>query len=220
MNEWQVPGRYDFSIPEAQWLSDLYSIESDLENVIRICNKCEKLSKELIIPIEQRTLEWFEDYQMFGDLTFAAIIWYGRTFGSGIRKTIPKQWIDKMPINLQKEHNYFKELRNKYIAHSVNKLEDNQIFVLLSPQIGENQKPKHITVEKGRLIAISSEKVVMLKNLSEYLMKIITEEVEKEKSQLLKLASSKTLEEIKARKTESTKVPSEKETFKNRERWK
>lgn len=220
MSEWQVPGRYDFSIPEAQWLSDLYSIESDLENVTRICNKCEKLIKALSKPLDERTLDWWEDCQLLGDLTFAAIVWYGRTFASGVRKGIPAEWIEKLPDTLQKNHDYFKTLRDKYIAHSVNQLEDNQIFLILSPQVGENQVPGHITVEKGRVITLSSKKVNSLKDLSQSLLATLNNELEIEKSRLMKIACSMPTKDIKSRKTESTKIPGENETFKVRKKFK
>ena len=146
MNTWHIYGRYDFSIPAAQKLSDLSGIKSDLEAVIRICARCEKLTKEITFPEKKGGLEWFDEIQTVGDLAFAAVVRYGRTFNTGTRSGIPAAWITSLSSDLQKEHVYFKNLRDKYIAHSVNQLEDNQVFVMLSPQFSEDQRPTSITV--------------------------------------------------------------------------
>jgi hypothetical protein len=216
MSTWEFPGRYDFSIPEAQWLSDLYGIQADLENVIRICNRCEKMQISLSVPLEERTLDWWEECQLLGDLTVTAIVWYGRAFASGVRKGIPSDWVSNLSEVYRDNHNYFKSLRDKYIAHSVNQIEDNQVFVILSPQVGENQVPGNISVEKGRLITLSSERVKDLKDLSQILQMLLTEEIELESSRLLKIVCAMPIENIKARNTESTKIPGEKEVFKQK----
>lgn len=39
MNSWAIEGRYNFPIPEAQWLSIQTGTGSDLEAVIRLCRR-------------------------------------------------------------------------------------------------------------------------------------------------------------------------------------
>ena len=86
MNSWIVPGRYDFSIPEAQRLSDLTGVDVDLEATVRICERCDRLINELGAPPEGNPLPWWDDFQALGDLMFAAVVRYGRTFNSGVRQ--------------------------------------------------------------------------------------------------------------------------------------
>jgi hypothetical protein len=79
MNLSLIPGRYDFSIPEAQRLSDLTGIDSDLEAVLRTSARCQKMAKGLSHTTNENAVKWWEDVQILGDLMFAAVVRYGRT---------------------------------------------------------------------------------------------------------------------------------------------
>lgn len=150
MSDFIIPGRYDFSIPEAQRLADLSSIDADLQAVLRLVTRCEKVGAGVQkMPKTENDLTCYDEYMALGDLMFAAVIRYGRTYGPGVREAIPRSWIDALPEDLRRSHEYFKELRNKYLAHSVNQPEDCQVFVMLTPQFGENQEPTAITVDRG-----------------------------------------------------------------------
>jgi hypothetical protein len=219
MNSWHVPGRYDFSIPEAQRLSDLSGIDSDLEAVLRICTRCEKLMKEMPPPVEGPGMVWWEEVQALGDLMFAAVVRYGRTLSTGAREGVPAAWINSLPEALRKSHAYFKALRDKYIAHSVNQLEDNQVFVMLTPQFAEQQEPTHITVDRGHLITIGLQDLGHLVSLVHALREVVATEVESETSRVLAIARAMPIEEIKARSTESVAIPGKAETFSVRKKF-
>lgn len=217
---WQMPGRYDFSIPEAQWLSDLSGIDADLEAVVRICTRCEKLMKGAHQPTQGDDLSWWGETQALGDLTFAAVVRYGRTFGSGVRKGVPPEWIPLLPKHVQVSHAYFKALRDKYIAHSVNQLEDNQVFVILTPQFAEDQEPTHITVDRGYLNGLDLTDLRRLASLAEGLRKFVADAIETETSKLLAIARSMPLDKVRARSTASVPIPGKAETFKIRKGFK
>lgn len=219
MNSWHIPGRYDFSIPEAQRLSDLAGVDSDLEAVLRICAWCEKVTKDLPQPTETNDLGWWEEIQALGDLMFAAVVRYGRTLNSGAREGVPFEWISSLPEDLQKSHEYFKALRDKYIAHSVSPLEDNQVFVTLTPQLAEQQEPTHITVDRGRLIALGFTELRQLASLAEALRKVVAEQIDLETSKLIEIARAMPVAEIKARSTKSASIPGKAETFRVRKRF-
>ena len=219
MNSWHIPGRYDFSIPEAQRLSDLSGIDSDLEAVLRICARCEKQIKEMPPPVEGPGMAWWEDVQALGDLMFAAVIRYGRTLSTGKREGIPADWINSLPVPMRESHAYFKALRDKYIAHSVNQLEDNQVFVVLTPQFAEQQEPTHITVDRGKLITIGLSDLRRLVGLVETLRKVVANEVGLETSKVLAIARAMPIEKIKARNTEPIAIPGKAETFKVRKKF-
>lgn len=221
MNSWQIPGRYDFSIPEAQWLSDLSGIDSDLDAVIRICAWCVAKGKEVShLPKEgNEAAQWYDEVQAIGDLSFAAVVRYGRTFGSGARNGIPSEWISMLPENLRESHAYFKALRDKYIAHSVNELEDNQVFVLLKPQFGEHQEPTHITVDRGHLVGLSLQNLNTLSQLVGALKGMVSEAIKSEMDKLLTISRSMRVDEIRARSTAVVPIPGKAETFKVRKKF-
>lgn len=219
MNSWHIPGRYDFSIPEAQRLSDLVGVDADLEAVVRICTRCESLCERFPQPAEIDALTWMDDLQALGDLMFAAVVRYGRTLNSGAREGIPSEWISSLPEEQQKHHAYCKSLRDKYIAHSVNQLEDNQVFVMLTPQFGEHQEPTHITVDRGRLMTMGISEIRSLKSLAETLRKLVAAAIDTETAKLLSLARSMPIDDLKSRSTESMPIPGKTETFKVRKKF-
>ena len=220
MNSWHIAGRYDFSIPEAQKLSDLAGIDVDLDAVIRICARCVAKAKEIAWPTEDsRDIRWYEELQSLGDLSFAAVVRYGRTFGSGTRSGIPAAWISTLPEALRDDHAYFKALRDKYVAHSVNELEDNQVFVLLKPQIGEHQEATSITVDRGRLVGIDPLKLETLSELASALKGMVVDAIDVETEMLLTVARSMRVEDIRARGTYSSPLPDKAATFKVRKKF-
>ena len=219
MNSWHIPGRYDFSIPEAQRLSGLSGVDSDLEAVLRICGRYEQATKNLPQPTETNGVGWWEEVQALGDLMFAAVVRYGRTLNSGARQGIPVEWISSLPEDLQKSHEYFKALRDKYIAHSVNQLEDNQVFVILTPQLAEQQEPTHITVDRGHLATIGLPEFRQLASLAEALRNLVAEQIDLETSRLLEIARAMPVADIRARCTESAPIPGKEGAFRVRKRF-
>ncbi|RYX80124.1 hypothetical protein EON83_29945 [bacterium] len=217
---WHIDSRYDFSIPEAQWLADLCGVGSDLDSVIRLCKTVTTGAERLIRKPEEDALGWFDDIQMVGDLAFAAVIRYGRTLTSGIRDGIPREWIEELPAELKEAHNYFKTLRDKYIAHSVNALEDNQVFVFLKPQFSDAQEPSAITVDRGRLIAPGLKEIALLSEIATCLKQRVETEVASESARILEIARNMPIDEIRMRSKESLPIPGKQETFQPRSKFK
>lgn len=221
MTFWTIEGRYDFSIAEAQWLSDLSGIEADLDAVIRLCRTCsahyDRLNKK---KPKEDPLGWLDDMQMVGDLGFAAIVRLGRTLTSGRRNRIPTEWIDNLPAELKDAHKDFKTLRDKYITHSVNCLEDNQVFVILSPQYSKEQTPSSITVDRGRVVLLSQKKISLLNQLATELKALVEVEIKTESERLLTIAKEMPIEQIKSRGSDSVPVPGKPETYKQRSKFK
>lgn len=203
--EFDVPGRVDFSIAEAQWLADLHGVQEDLRATDRLCTKSLTLLRPS--PQEQEQLAvWFEDTWLAGELAFAAVIKYGRTFGSGARAGIPMAWINSLPTPYQECHRYFKDLRDKFIAHSVNAFEDNQVFAYLSPQFAPTQVSS-ITVDTGRFTALSTTEVGNLSQLTRALTQITALEISQETARVLAIARAFPLAEMLVRSTENRPIP-------------
>ena len=219
MNSLQIPGRYDFSIPEAQRLSDLAGILADLEAVTRICARCERLMDGLGQPTEADGVAWLEELQSIGDLTFAAVVRYGRTLASGVRQGIPSDRLASLSADLQESHAYFKVLRDKYVAHSVSQLEDNQVFVFLSPQFAEQQEAAQITVDRGRLVTLGIADLRRLSCLAQGLNQAVAKEIESESSRLLEIARSMSIDSIRAHGAEAVPIPGNAHAFKVRKKF-
>jgi hypothetical protein len=220
MSSWIIPGRYDFSVPEAQWLSDLNGLDTDFDVAIRLCRRYLAESTRLSKVPEVDQEAWIEDFFTVGEIFFAAVVRYGRTFTSGARSGIPAEWIAALPKDLQEAHRYFKTLRDKFIAHSVNRLEDNQVFVIFTTSDDGIEQPRHITVDKGRLIAPSQEEVEVLRKLCLELRAKVEAEIKLETDRLLHIAQTMPVEVLKARGTESVAIPTKAETYRVRRGFK
>lgn len=214
MGDFYIPGRVDLSIKETQWLADLHGIENDLRDVVRLCNKCLEMMQALAPPNSNPT-EWLDKSWLSGEISFAAVVKYGRTFGSGVRSSIPSSWITRLQPMYQEKHRYFKNLRDKFIAHSVNAFEDNQVFAYLHPQF-EPVGVKSITVDTGRYVSMSSGDVANLKKIAETLRKMARYEIAVETDRVLKFAKSMPLPELLNRATENRPIPSNDDVAKPR----
>ena len=206
MNDFDIPGRVDFSIRETQWLADLHGIESDLGDTDKLCAK----SLALMAPApdqEAQLANWVEQNWVAGELSFAAVVKYGRTFGSGVRASIPIEWLKSLPEPYQKCHRYFKDLRDKFVAHSVNAFEDNQVFACLSPQFAPTEVAS-ITVDTGRYTTLSTTDLTNLRKLAGALKARVQLEISHETARVLKLARAIPLADMLARETDSRPIPS------------
>jgi len=214
MDAFDIPGRVDLSIKEAQWLADLHGIDNDLRDVVKLCNKCLDLMQALPLP-DGDPIDWLDKSWLSGEISFAAVIKYGRTFGSGTRLSIPRSWITRLTPEYQDKHRYFKDLRDKFIAHSVNAFEDNQVFAYLHPQFNPSSV-KSITVDTGRYVSMSAGDVTSLKRLAGTLQQMVRSEIAIEMVRVLEIAKKMPLSELLSRETENRPIPSNDEVAKRR----
>lgn len=214
MNAFDIPGRVDFSIKETQWLADLHGIDNDLRDVVKLCNKCLDFMQDLPPP-EGDPIDWLDKSWLSGEISFAAVIKYGRTFGSGTRLSIPSSWIERLTPEYQDKHRYFKNLRDKFIAHSVNSFEDNQVFAYLHPQFNPSGV-KSITVDTGRYVSMSAEDVTSLKGLAGALQQMVRLEISIEMVRVLEIANKWPISELLSRETDNRPIPSNDDVAKRR----
>lgn len=123
---------------------------------------------------------------------------YGRTFGSGSRSGVQSSTVADLGAKHAESHAYFKALRDKYIAHSVSELEGNQVFVVLRPQLGEDQSSAHITADRGRLVGLGADDIERLLDLSVAVREAVKHEIASESDRILAIARSMPIEEIQA----------------------
>lgn len=205
-NQTPGAGRYDFTLPEAQWLSDLSGIASDLEAVVRICARANREAQEIENNRAGDALKLLEDRQLLADLVSAAVVRYVRTLGTGVRLGIPPKWLEELPLKLQTSSTYFKALRDKFIAHSVNSLEDNQVFVWLSGASEGRLAVSNISVDKGRFWP-GDDDAARLSQLAGTLLVRAKVEIESETQRLLGVARAMPIAEIIRRGSEELPIP-------------
>lgn len=186
----------NFCVKEAQLLADLTGVEVDLNATEDIC--------ALLLT---KTAEKQTDWTLTEALCAAALIRYGRAFGSGIRAGVPHEIIALLSDELQETHQYFKNLRDRWIAHSLNAFEENIVHAYLVP---EERGPKgiaSISVQHQRVITLSSEDIARLKALAAEIRKHVTNYIEQEKRKVLEYAQSLPVDDFYTQKDPPAKAP-------------
>lgn len=112
-------------LPEAEVLADLYSVQYDLE----IATHLSKVSREMgaTRPHDSLAVE---------GLVTAALIRYCRCFSTNVRLGLRRVDIESLDAETLANHDYFKDLRDKFVAHSANPFEENWVTALASERDG------------------------------------------------------------------------------------
>jgi hypothetical protein len=171
----------DFSKPEAQRLADLSGIRYDLQSVQEYC--------ELFLAREFPGSS-IEESRLMTALCVSAIVSYGRTLATGVRSGISKEQIERLPHELQERHTFFKDVRDKFIAHSVNAFEDNSVKVYLVPEERGGREISSVSVQHGRVMMLSPADMESLNDLAVALVGIVDADADAEKKEVLAYARS------------------------------
>ena len=140
---------------EAMKLSDLRSILQDLDSVMQICSRLKKLLQENS-----------QDNLLVESFWATALIKYARCFKSGKRVGLDESIFNELNGDAHEVHEFYLDMRNKHIAHSVNPFEQMQVGVALSPQESCEKKVVGITTLSVRHIVADFEGVHRLGLLS------------------------------------------------------
>jgi hypothetical protein len=109
----------DVDSPQAEQWADMYSIARDLDSAIQVCGRL----IELLPSNDQILIE---------SLWTSALIKYARCFSEGKRFGLPIDVFDGLEGDPKGTHQYYIDMRNKHLAHSVNPFEQVKIGLVLS----------------------------------------------------------------------------------------
>jgi len=186
----------NFCVKEAQLLADLTGVEVDLSATEDTCN--------LLLT---KTSEEQADWTLVEALCSAALIRYGRAFASGIRAGVPNEVITSLSDELQEMHQYFKNLRDRWIAHSLNAFEENMVHAYLVPEERGPKSIASISVQHQRVITLSAMDITRLKSLAAEVRKHIATCIEQEKRKVLEYAQSLPVDDFYVQKDPPPKAP-------------
>lgn len=168
-----------FHPPEAQKLADLAGIETDL------------------LAVEDYCLRFLTEHEKEGAdgslleiICAAALVRYGRVFASGVRSGIPLELVEGLNPAAQEWHRYLKGARDKWIAHSVNTFEENQVCAWLTPPERGPIGVYGISVRQHRVATLSRDAITALAELASVLRKSIKQVQEEETRNVLALAQA------------------------------
>ena len=202
----------DFSVKEAQRLADLASIEVDLKTTEDICDLFDK-SRQQWEPGE------LEAFVLFEALCIAAIVRYGRPFGDDVREKLSLELIKQLPQEHQESHTFFWNLRNKWVAHSVNTFEFTQVVAYLTPEERGPKSVSSISVHPNRIASLGVQDMLRLKKLASAVRERITKLIKDEEQKVLSHARSLPPEQFYAKDDPPPKLVGDKDARKPRRKW-
>ncbi len=202
----ELTTRFDFCVPQAKWLSDLTGVQSDLNAVARICERVQSDAGKFKFEPSVNVVAMMDERMLAADLVCAAIVRFMRTHGTGVRSGIPAAWLDELPIDLVTAHSYFKNLRDKFIAHSVNPLEDNQVFAWVKGYGTSGAQVTHVNASPGRYLP-GADDAALLGRLANSLLARVNQEIEAESARLLEIARRLSIDEVCKRGMEELPIP-------------
>lgn len=171
-------------IEEARYLANLFGIEYDLRSTINWCRKFDRLFTD-------RELMWLTE-----PITVAILTNFIRAFGGGVRNRNVLHLLESLNDYQKVQYEYFKNVRDKHIAHSVNEFETNHVkayYIEENPEKGI----KSIGLGSNRVIALSCDEINKIENICTTLLQRLKKEIETEKEKLLKFTKRYTAEDIK-----------------------
>jgi len=152
---------------------DTWLVLYDLEGVVRTCDRL----LELIATKSQ-------DHVLLESLSTAALIKYVRCFGTGQRTGLCEDDLLGLPGDPVGVHRYFKDLRDKHIAHSVNPLEQVRVGAILADD-GSVSALGHLA---GKNISMSDEQARTLKALAVAIVSRLRQSLDSQHAKLFKWA--------------------------------
>ena len=197
----------DLEIDEARFLADLVGIEYDLNTTIDWCDHFDELMSAIM---SKQGTTWLVE-----PLTTAILVRFMRAFGGGVRFGSTKHILSYLSEEEKLHYDYFRNLRSKHVAHSVNEFEDNQVkayYIEGSAENGINS----IQTGCSRITGLSSSEIKKIRCVCHTLVAAIQSEIKDEKSKLLNITSQYTKKEIVKFKMKMPKHPSKIDVTKGR----
>jgi len=183
MADWRF---VDFQVPEAQRLADLTGVSYDLGMVTDICHTYLNYKERGDIA----------DLWQKQSLCMTAVTMYMRTATSGVRAGVTAEHLAKLNDTQQTQHSHFKNLRDKWVAHSVNAFEETNVVVYLTPIERGPRGISQVQAQHRFTCTLSYVEAISLTELAQALKVIIDAEIFQEKDRLLRYANSLPVDEF------------------------
>lgn len=175
----------EYRSEKARELADIASIILDLRAILDSC-------KRLLQLMDSDS----DDQVLLESLWTSALVRYVRCFSHGKREGLRTDILDELIDGAREVHQFFKDIRDKHISHSVNPFEQVKVGVVLTPREGADRKVEGISTLHIRQLASSREGVETLFRLVYELEKEVSERGKELQSQVMEEARELSVEEL------------------------
>jgi hypothetical protein len=154
MSRYSLPCYPTFDGAEA--LASLAGIRDDLRQVLSYCESVEEQVRTMYhVPVT------------WDGMTTAAVVAYARCFNGGARKYPYQKLIVHFSADMLDAHNYFRALRDKHVAHSVNTYEENLLVVTVEMDGSVPQGVESVDISSRRVVGVGEQDLGRLRALAQ-----------------------------------------------------
>lgn len=175
----------ELTLPEAQLLADLASASYDLERAREFAGR---LGAALAIGSR--------DSSLVEPLTIAALVQYCRPFTSGKRMGVRDRLLSVLDAGQRDKHDWFRNVRDKHIAHSVNTFEESRATARYWVEKVEAEGITSIGYSHNRVIGIGKLDADRMVALSAQFLGYLGEWIKAEQAHLLKFVRGIPIEKV------------------------
>jgi hypothetical protein len=186
----------DVDFPEAKRLADIASILRDLQATRETC-------KRLMDLLDSQD----KDSILLEGLWSAALVRYTRCFAFGKRYGLTEEVFDGLEGDPVGTHRWYKSMRDKHVAHSVNPYEQVRVGLVLSPEKSEQRRVLGVSTLAGVYICPEKEGVRQLGMLTTVLLRRVAEMGKECEAQVIEVAKTLPIEDLYKRATSRVVAP-------------
>lgn len=182
-----MPGLHravEVKMAEAAVLADLYSVRYDLEIGTHLAKAAREVGSTR--PHDSLIVE---------GLVTAALIRYYRCFSTNVRLGLRRADIEKLDPEILGQHDYFKNLRDKFVAHSANPFEENWVTATASERDGVRYPITSVGHGSHRML-LSAGEARALGALIKQVRYVVDEKIRVEEERLLAVIQQLPLEAL------------------------
>lgn len=199
-----------FEHPEALDLARLTSIRQDLASTLSLCNFLES-------QVETSANGW-PAMEMVDAFSTAIVIRYNRAFVTGIRHGLREEDLEILTEDQFKAHEYFRALRDKHFAHSVNAFEETRVQARYCLERVQDEGITSVSAAHYRVLGLSHNDVATIKELCACFLEHLKQLEKKEEKRLLSVIRAISLEEVLSAKSSQLTTPTRARVDKRRSR--
>jgi len=175
----------NIDLPEAADLADYTSISADLSSALEFAR----------FLLEERSKEE-PDWQLAEPLMIAMIVKYARPFVSGVRRRLGEDALLTLTPEQRDKHNRFYAIRDKYIAHSVNKFEENQPVARYWRERVQDEGISSVDCIHHRVAGLSERELHDIIELATALIEYVDNQLKTEKKKMLEIVRRMPVSEV------------------------
>ena len=175
----------DLNLRETELLADLHGIHFDLD-------RARNFAKLLVAICESPTSNW----ELVEPLSIAATVTYSRPFSSGVRHRLSNADLGILTIEQRELHDFVRDYRDKYVAHSVNEFEENTVRATYCEERVKEEGITGLGYGGGRVVSLSGSEALAIVDLANIFIDYVNIKIGKEQVRLLPIIRSMPLEHV------------------------